>query len=94
MEKWLLTSPNILILDEPTRGVDVGVKVEIHKEIVRLAETGMAIILVSSELPEIIKLSDRVIVMHEGIISGRFDRKEDIIPRNLVSAATGIHKIS
>ena len=94
LEKWLLTNPKILILDEPTRGVDIGVKVEIHKEIVRLAESGMAIILVSSELPEIIKLSDRVIVMHEGAISGRFDTKEDIVPKNLLNAATGIRKVS
>ncbi len=94
LEKWLLTYPKILILDEPTRGVDVGVKVEIHKEIVKLAEKGMAIIVVSSELPEVIKLSDRVIVMHEGSISGKFNRKEEITPKNLISAATGIRKAS
>ncbi len=94
LEKWLITNPDILILDEPTRGVDVGVKVEIHKEIVRLAESGMGIILISSELPEVIKLSDRVIVMHEGMISGRFNSREEITPKNLVSAATGVRRAS
>jgi len=87
--KWLSTNPKILILDEPTRGVDVGVKVEIHREIVKLAESGISIILVSSELSEIIKLCDRVIVMHEGSITGRFNTKESILPKNLLNAATG-----
>ncbi|MCD6420760.1 MAG: sugar ABC transporter ATP-binding protein [Synergistetes bacterium] len=91
--KWLSTNPRILILNEPTRGVDVGVKVEIHREIIKLAENGISIILVSSELPEIVKLCDRVIVMHEGSITGRFDTKEFIVPRNLLNAATGARMI-
>lgn len=89
LAKWLATSPRILILDEPTRGVDVAVKSQIHSEILKLAESGISIIIVSSELPEIIKLSDRVIVMHEGKITGRFDKKESITPTNLLNAATG-----
>jgi len=89
LAKWLATNPKILILDEPTRGVDVGVKAQIHEEIVRLAESGISIILVSSELPEIIKLSDRVIVMHEGKITGRFDERSSITPTNLLNAAVG-----
>jgi len=64
--KWLLTEPKILFLDEPTRGIDVGAKQEIYALINRLAESGLAIILVSSELPEVLGLSDRVIVLHEG----------------------------
>jgi len=91
--KWLATNPKILILDEPTRGVDVAVKSQIHNEIVRLAESGISIIIVSSELPEIIKLSDRVIVMHEGKITGRFDKKESMTPTNLLNAATGVRMI-
>lgn len=93
LAKWLATDPKILILDEPTRGVDVAVKSQIHSEIVRLAESGLSIIVVSSELPEIIKLSDRVIVMHEGKITGRFDKKESITPTNLLNAATGVRMI-
>lgn len=91
--KWLATSPKILILDEPTRGVDVAVKSQIHNEILRLADSGISIIVVSSELPEIIKLSDRVIVMHEGRITGRFDKKESITPTNLLNAATGARMV-
>jgi len=91
--KWLSTKPKVLILDKPTKGVDVEVKVEIHREIVKLAEEGVTIILVSSELPEIIKLSDRIIVMHEGTITGRFDTKETINSKNLLSAATGTRMI-
>jgi len=91
--KWLSTNPKVLILDKPTKGVDVEVKAEIHREIVRLAEDGIAIILISSELPEIIKLSDRIIVMHEGTVTGRFDTKETINSKNLLNAATGIRMI-
>ena len=87
--KWLSTDPKVLMLDKPTRGVDVEVKAEIHREIVKLAEGGLAIILISSEIPEIIKLSDRVIVMHEGTITGRFETKETINSKNLLNAATG-----
>ena len=64
--KWLLTKPKILFLDEPTRGIDVGTKQEIYAEINKLARSGIAIVLVSSELPEVLGLSDRVIVLHEG----------------------------
>ena len=64
--KALLTEPEILILDEPTRGIDVGAKAEIHAIITRLARSGKAILLVSSELPELLSLSDRLLVMREG----------------------------
>ena len=68
--KWLATKSKILIFDEPTRGIDVGAKAEIYQLIADLADEGYSIILISSELPEIIGLSDRVIVMHEGHIKG------------------------
>lgn len=68
--RWLLTKPRILILDEPTRGIDVGAKAEIHRLIVELARQGVAIILISSELPEVLGMSDRIVVMHEGKVTG------------------------
>ncbi|MEO7658943.1 MAG: ATP-binding cassette domain-containing protein, partial [Pyrinomonadaceae bacterium] len=86
--KWLLTDPKVLFLDEPTRGIDVGAKQEIYAEINKLAKEGMAIVLVSSELPEVLGLSDRVIVLHEGKITGEFTR-EEATPENVMAAATG-----
>jgi D-xylose transport system ATP-binding protein len=86
--KWLLTNPKILFLDEPTRGIDVGAKQEIYAEINKLAKTGLAIVLVSSELPEVLGLSDRVLVLREGRISGEFDRR-DATPEHVMAAATG-----
>lgn len=73
--KWLLTKPDILILDEPTRGIDVGAKAEIHRNISTMAYTGKSIIMVSSELPEVLGMSDRVVVMHEGKITGILENK-------------------
>ncbi|WP_153448644.1 ribose ABC transporter ATP-binding protein RbsA [Vibrio algicola] len=74
--KGLMTRPNILILDEPTRGVDVGAKKEIYQLINKFKAEGMSIILVSSEMPEVLGMSDRILVMHEGKISGEFDAKQ------------------
>jgi ABC-type sugar transport system ATPase subunit len=74
--RWLLSEPDILILDEPTRGIDVGAKAEIHTLITNLAAKGKAIILVSSELPEILGMCDRVAVMREGQLTGIIERKE------------------
>jgi len=68
--KWLATKSKVLIVDEPTQGIDVGSKSEIHKILKDLAETGMSVILISSELPEILSLSDRIVVMRQGIKSG------------------------
>ena len=70
--KWLMTHPKVLFLDEPTRGIDVGAKAEIHTLMAKLAQAGVAIVFVSSELPEILGMSDRVIVLHEGKITGEF----------------------
>jgi inositol transport system ATP-binding protein len=74
--RWLLTHPRILILDEPTRGIDVGAKAEIHKLITRLAGDGVAVVMISSEMPEILGMSDRIMVMHEGRVTGFLDRAE------------------
>ena len=74
--RWLLTKPRILILDEPTRGIDVGAKAEIHRLISKLAGEGVAVIMISSEMPEILGMSDRVLVMHEGRCTGILDRAE------------------
>jgi inositol transport system ATP-binding protein len=74
--KWLATGPKILILDEPTRGIDVAAKAEVHRIVSELAERGVAILLISSELPEILALSDRVLVMHEGVVKKVLDRAE------------------
>lgn len=74
--RWLLTKPKILILDEPTRGIDVGAKAEIHRLITKLAGQGVAVLMISSELPEVLGMSDRIMVMHEGHVSGFLDRSE------------------
>jgi D-xylose transport system ATP-binding protein len=86
--KWLLTNPKVLFLDEPTRGIDVGAKQEIYAEINKLAKTGLAIIMVSSELPELFGLSDRILVLHEGRVTGEFSR-DDATPEKVMAAATG-----
>jgi inositol transport system ATP-binding protein len=88
VSRWLLTAPEILILDEPTRGIDVGAKAEIHRLMSLLATEGKAIIMVSSELPEILGMSDRILVMHEGRLTGEFDRK-DANQEVILRAATG-----
>ncbi|HVF57270.1 MAG TPA: xylose ABC transporter ATP-binding protein [Pyrinomonadaceae bacterium] len=86
--KWLLTNPRVLFLDEPTRGIDVGAKQEIYAQINELARSGLAIVLVSSELPEVLGLSDRVLVLHEGRLTGEFKRAE-ATPEAVMSCATG-----
>jgi inositol transport system ATP-binding protein len=88
VSRWLLTSPDILILDEPTRGIDVGAKAEIHRLMSKLAQEGKAIIMISSELPEILGMSDRILVMHEGKVGGIFERK-DASQEAIMQAATG-----
>jgi ABC-type sugar transport system ATPase subunit len=76
LAKWLLTRPRILILDEPTRGIDVGTKSAVHALMSKLASEGIAILMISSELPEVLGMSDRVIVMREGSITACFSRAE------------------
>ncbi|MBE1208312.1 sugar ABC transporter ATP-binding protein [Aminobacter carboxidus] len=74
--RWLLTKPKILILDEPTRGIDVGAKAEIHRLISKLAGQGVGVIMISSEMPEVLGMSDRIMVVHEGKVTGFLDRAE------------------
>jgi rhamnose transport system ATP-binding protein len=74
--RWLATEPKLLILDEPTQGIDVGAKAEIHRLMCELAGRGMAILMISSELPEILGMSDRIVVMHGGTVSGILDRAD------------------
>ncbi|MCX4342845.1 MAG: sugar ABC transporter ATP-binding protein [Kineothrix sp.] len=86
--KWIFTEPKLLILDEPTRGVDIGAKKEIYSIINKLADKGVAIIMVSSELPEILGMSDRIMVVHEGKIGGFIDKNE-ANQENIMILATG-----
>ena len=86
--KGLMTDPKVLILDEPTRGVDVGAKKEIYQLINQFKAKGMSIILVSSEMPEVLGMSDRILVMHEGRISGEFNA-EDANQEKLMACAVG-----
>lgn len=90
LAKWLSTKPEILILDEPTKGIDVATKAAVHKFVSALAAKGLAVIMVSSELPEILGMSDRVIVMHEGEQTAEFSREEADSDK-IIKAATG-HK--
>jgi D-xylose transport system ATP-binding protein len=88
LAKWLLTNPRVLFLDEPTRGIDVGAKQEIYAQINTLAKSGLAIILVSSELPEVLGMSDRILVLHEGRVTGEFTRAS-ASPEEVMACATG-----
>ena len=88
LSKWLAAEPRVLILDEPTRGVDVGSKADVHRTISHLAGEGLAILLISSELPEVLAMSDRILVMREGRIVAELPRgagEEDVI-----QAAAGV----
>ncbi len=91
--KWLATGPKVIVLDEPTKGVDIGSKAAIHAFMGELAAEGLAIIMVSSEIPEILGMSDRVVVMREGRMVGTFERA-DLSPEALVRAATGNVKVA
>ncbi|MEM6280831.1 MAG: sugar ABC transporter ATP-binding protein [Chloroflexota bacterium] len=86
--KWLTLEPQVLILDEPTRGIDVGAKSEIYKLIHGLAASGVGVIMISSELPEVLGVADRVLVMHEGHITGEFNA-QDTTQDEIMQAATG-----
>ena len=86
--KWIGIGPSVLILDEPTRGVDVGAKREIYQLMNELTERGVAILMVSSESPEVLGMSDRILVVHEGRISGELDR-EQATQEHIMTLATG-----
>ncbi|MDD5017735.1 MAG: sugar ABC transporter ATP-binding protein, partial [Eubacteriales bacterium] len=93
VSRWLLTQPDILFMDEPTRGIDVGAKTEIHLLVTKMAGEGKAIIMVSSEMPEILGMCDRVLVMHEGIQTGIIDRAE-VTQERIMEYATGTFEAS
>lgn len=86
--KWLMTRPRVLFLDEPTRGIDIGAKAEIHALTAQLADEGVAIVFVSSELPEILGMSDRILVLHEGKITGEFVN-ENLAQEDILRCAAG-----
>jgi rhamnose transport system ATP-binding protein len=87
--KWLATRPKVIILDEPTKGIDIGSKAAVHEFMSELAAAGLSVIMVSSEIPEILGMADRVIVMREGRIAGQFDR-QGLTAETLVRTAAGI----
>ena len=86
--KWLAMKPNILIMDEPTRGIDIGAKSEIYALMRKMTEQGMSIIMISSEMAEVMQVSDRILVMHEGSISGELTA-EEVTRNNIMQAAFG-----
>jgi len=88
LAKWLATEPRLLIVDEPTRGIDIGTKAEVHRLLSDLAGRGIAIIMISSELPEVLGMADRVIVVREGTVTAQLDRAE-ATPESVMNAATG-----
>jgi ribose transport system ATP-binding protein len=88
LAKWLAMQPRALIFDEPTRGIDVGAKGEIYALMRQLADSGVAIVMISSDMEEVIGVSDRIVVMHEGAISGRLDR-DDFSEQNILRLAVG-----
>jgi rhamnose transport system ATP-binding protein len=88
LAKWLASGPRVLILDEPTRGIDIGAKVEVHRIISELAASGLGIILISSDLPEVLAMSDRIVVLHEGRVTAEVDRDRATQER-VMFAATG-----
>jgi len=88
LAKWLLLNPAVLLLDEPTRGVDVGAKEEMYNLIEKVAESGAAVLFVSSEMPEVLGLADRILVMHEGRITGELARA-DATEQQIMQLATG-----
>ncbi len=89
LAKWLATAPKVLIVDEPTRGIDVGTKAEVHRLLSELAQGGVAVLMISSELPEVLGMADRVLVMNEGRLSGELSRAE-ADEESVMRAATGV----
>ncbi len=88
VSKWLNTEPKLFVLDEPTRGIDVSAKTEVHHIVNELAAQGMAVIFISSDLPEVIAMSDRILVMREGKQMGIFEQDE-ATQENIMTAAMG-----
>jgi ABC-type sugar transport system ATPase subunit len=87
LARWLALRPKVLIVDEPTRGIDIGAKVEVHNLLFEMAEIGIAVVAISSELPEVLAISDRIITMREGRVTGEIKR-EDATEEILMSMMT------
>jgi inositol transport system ATP-binding protein len=87
LARWLALGPKVLIVDEPTRGIDIGAKVEVHNLLFELARSGIAVIAVSSELPEVLAISDRIVTMREGRVTGEI-KSEDANEEILMSMMT------
>ena len=90
LAKWLATDPDILIVDEPTRGIDVGTKAEVHRLVNQAASEGKAVLMISSELPEVLGMADRIIVMREGHQVAEFSRAEATQEKVIAAATTGV----
>jgi ABC-type sugar transport system ATPase subunit len=88
LAKWLQTRPKLLLLDEPTRGIDIGAKREIYQQMNEWTAQGIAILLITSEMPELLRLSDRIVVLHRGTVSAEFSR-EQATPELVLAAAMG-----
>ena len=89
LAKWLLSDSKVIIFDEPTRGIDVGAKIEVYNIINSLIQQGVAVVMISSEMPEVMGMSDRVAVMHQGEITGVFDNDETLTQEKILYYATG-----
>ena len=90
--KWLAVEPNILILDEPTKGIDIGSKAAVHSFMAELVAEGLSVIMVSSEIPEVMGMSDRIIVMRDGLMVDIFQNNEDLSAETLIRSAAGIEE--
>ncbi len=88
LAKWLARKPSLLIIDEPTRGIDVATKAEVHQLLVDLAGSGVAVLMISSELPEVLRVSDRILVMREGRLVAEYP-KAGATEEQIMAAATG-----
>jgi len=88
LAKWLARTPRLLIIDEPTRGIDIGTKSEVHRLLGELVEQGVAVLMISSEMPEVLGVADRILVLHEGRLVAEFDRDE-ANEESIMRAATG-----
>ncbi len=87
LARWLAIHPKVLILDDPTRGIDIGARAQIHELIYQLAEDGLSVIFVSSELPEVMEVSDRILVLARGLITGQFSHDE-VTKEKILTCAT------
>jgi ABC-type sugar transport system ATPase subunit len=93
LSRWLARSPRVLLLDDPTRGVDVAAKAEIHGRIADAARTGMAVVMASSDLPELLRTCDRIVVLHQGTIAGELGHAE-ATEQAVMALATNLHASS